>query len=374
MRNILIFILSFNLNCTAQNNIKVNLILEMNKDLLGVSEALDVWLKFLNCENDSIASKYWNQDEINAFGSAEYFKINELNYFELDDIVHGLQLGTTVLTITREADFYKITSQLNVTMGDGAILVPYIFHVYAKRELASGSLKLYNPEPINCALQMKQQQVRNINYVYPITHDFNKKIASKQANEIKNLAKNLGVSIPKMTFVFTSTREELLKLQGYDYHFSTIGKELPSGKANVETNLVYSYGTDEYYPHELIHLIVTPNFPLCHGWLNEGVATFFGGSRGKSLEYHLLKTRNYLKLHPEVDLNNVLKSTNLDDETDFRYVIGGFLVKQTIMKGGFELLKKLISGGQSDDAFYSIIEEVLGIEKQNLGEYIRKNL
>jgi hypothetical protein len=37
------------------------------------------------------------------------------------------------------------------------------------------------------------------------------------------------------------------------------------------------------------------------------LATFLGGSRGKTLKWHFKRTNDYLRKHPEIDLNNFIK-------------------------------------------------------------------
>jgi hypothetical protein len=82
----------------------------------------------------------------------------------------------------------------------------------------------------------------------------------------------------------------------------------------------------------------------------------------------------HLIQHPEIDLNNMLKLRSLDQYTDYRYVLGGFIISMAYEKGGFELIKILMNAGKTDEDFYSAIENYLEIRKENLNQYIRTAL
>jgi hypothetical protein len=177
-----------------------------------------------------------------------------------------------------------------------------------------------------------------------------------------------------MQYYFGPTVDAINKIKGIDFIIGRNGEEFPSGKADQTNNIAYSCGLNEYYPHELIHLILHKRYKNSHGWFNEGVATYFGMSRGKPLEWHLKKVNTYLLSHPEINLNNLLELSNLDGETTFVYALGGFMVQLAYEKGGYELIKKLLLSGNTENDFYSACKTYFYIERNELNTYIRNEL
>src|SRR5690606_25096141 len=92
------------------------------------------------------------------------------------------------------------------------------------------------------------------------------------------------------------------------------------------------------------------------------------------LNWHIERTNLYLQKHPEINLNNMLKLTNLDSYTDFHYVLGGLIAKKMYEKGGWDLLKELMSSGKTEVDYYKTIEKHLGIKKMELNDYIREQM
>lgn len=355
-------------------HIYVDQSLLQNVDLFQVNEPLNLWLNFLKTQDDKAGSKYWNTKEIEQFSDSTYFQMPDLDYFELGNKIETLNYGTTVLSITKLDSLYKITSKFEFRISDSASITPFIFHVYAKKEKSSDSLKLYNPFPINKKLSMEEFTFKNITYIYPKHHAFNKSLAKKQYRIVRTIEKDFELSLENASFIFTSDRSSYFEMRGYDFHFQNNGVEYPSGNADVPNSTVYSYGCNEYYPHEIVHLLINPKWPNSHAWFLEGFATYFGGSRGKTLDWHLEKLNAHLINYPELDLNNLLELINMDDFTDFRYVIGGLFIKIAYEKGGTEMVKQIMTSENSDVGFYKTIESTLGVKKESINQYIRDYL
>jgi len=163
-------------------------------------------------------------------------------------------------------------------------------------------------------------------------------------------------------------------LRGYDFHFENIGAEYPSGKADLDRNEVYSFGNNEYYPHELLHLLINSKWENAHLWFNEGFVTYFGQSRGKDLDWHIAKLKQHIDSHPEFSFSNLLDLRSLDDRTDYRYVIGGLFIKIAYEKGGSALVEKLMSGGKSKNNFYDSLSTVFGVQKENVDSFIKEEI
>ncbi len=373
--SIVIFAFTFFISSVAfSQNIMVDHSFKQNISLYDLDEPLQLWLDFLHSKNDMEGAKYWNSKEVKMYSDSTYFQLRDIDYFDIGDKIRTLQYGTTILGITQHDSVYKITSKFQVDYNDSTSITPIIFHVYAKKDKTSDSLKLYNPLPINLNLEMNSKKVDFITYIYPSGHNFNKKIAKKQSNLVEQIAREYDFELDNYQFIFTKDRSSFFKLQGYDFHFENIGVETPSGRADVENGIVYSYGCNEFYPHELIHLFLNPKYPNAHSWFIEGFATYYGQSRGQPLEWHLKKLKDYLNEHPEIDLNSPLNLVNMDHVTGYKYALGGLFVKIAFEQGGVNKVRLLLDSGNSNEDFFLALETVLGIKRNSLNSYIRKYL
>lgn len=366
-----IFLISI-VKLTAQN-ITTDINLKSNLDLFNLNEPYNLWLNFLNSKNQKEASKYWNTEEIEKYSDSTYCTFTDLDIFSFKDIVKTLQQGIHILNITQKDSLYKITSEFRITYPNDSIFTVAIFYVYAKKDNRTNELKLYNPLPINLKLYTNSTQYKNIKFTYPKTHNFNKKLAKKQYKTIKSLASTYHLPLNNYNYIFCDDMNTLNKIKGYDYKFSHIGFEFPSGNADVKNKVAYQAGNNEYAPHEVIHLLINEEWTNTHGWFIEGFCTYYGGAGGKELDFHINKLSSHLIKNPDINLNNMLDYINLDDETDYRYVLGGYFIKLAYEKGGSELVLKLMNQGKSEKDFYTTIENVLGIKREDLNSFVRIN-
>ena len=221
-----------------------------------------------------------------------------------------------------------------------------------------------------CALPIST--VGLVDFYYPDYHVFDYDKAQQLDDFIRQTCENLGVHPRPFEYFLAADYDEIQSLKGIDYYVGMGGANTPRGKAAEDK--VYCGGLGEYYPHEVFHVLIDRHFPDKHFWVSEGLATFLGGSRGKSLDWHLKRSHEYLKKHPEIDLNNLLQLTNLDDQTAYHYAIGGLIAKKMYEKGGWDLIRAFMSSGKSDDAYYQAIEQHLHIRRQDLNKYIRAEL
>lgn len=347
---------------------------DIDTALYEVSKPLDLWIKFLETQDDSLGSVYWNPVEVKKYSVDNYFLAeNELN-FGTDNFLKLLSFAEVkILSVRNVGENYKITSLVEFDpINRSRSNIQFIIHVYAG--LVNGQLKLFNPLKINTELYLTNRTIGYIKFHFPKTHIFDENLALKLNSFIVDFSRNFSVPIDTIDYYFASTTEEIQKIKGFDYIIGNNGKQIPSGKADVKNRIVYCAGLNEYYPHELIHILLNSNYPNCHLWINEGIATYFGMSRGYDLDWHLAKVNKFLNIHPEINLNDLLELETLDQYTDYRYALGGYLVRKAYEKGGYELLKKLMNGGTKDSDFYYAIEKYLKIKREDLNEYIRSDL
>jgi len=346
---------------------------DIDTAVFKVAEPLELWLNFLATKDDAKGAVYWNQAEVDKYGIDSYCLIeNELQFGVDNHLLLLSYANIKVLSIRKVEEYYKITSLMEFAPKEGKSNVQYIFHVYAAEE--EGQLKLFNALAINTQLHLSTTTVGFIHFHYPKAHAFDQELAQKQNDFLLEVCRDFDVKADTIDYYFAPTYEEIQCIKGFDFIIGDNGEQIPAGKADSQNRIVYSSGLGEYFPHEFIHILLNPKFPNCHLWFNEGLATYLGMSRGKDLDWHLHKVHQHLATHPAIDLNNMLELRSLDQYTDYRYALGGFLIREAYKKGGYSLVKQLLNAGKEDTDFYAAIEKNLGVKQVDLNEWIRTTL
>ncbi|MFT5824122.1 MAG: hypothetical protein ACI8ZM_005388 [Crocinitomix sp.] len=354
----------------VSQGVVVNFDLDTNSWNIG--EPMKLWLEFLATKDDSAGAAYWNEAELAKYGNKRYFGLKrELNFGQPNYLEFISYANIRVLSIRERGKYFKISNMLSFTNEVGTEDVYFMFHVYAGIE--NGGLKLFNALEINTQF-LAHQKVGFINYYYPKTHLFDIQKAEQQNKFLVNLAENFNVPTAEVDYYFTETNEEIQKIKGFDFIFGDNGANMPTGISYIMERQVFSNGSGEYYPHEIIHVLLNPHFPKSHYWINEGVATYFGMSRGKKLDWHLEKLQTHLAQYPEVDLSEMLKLIRIDGTTGYSYVLGGYIVKSIFEDGGYTMLKEVMNEGRAEVDFYRVIKKYMGVKQKDINAVFREQI
>jgi len=212
-----------------------------------------------------------------------------------------------------------------------------------------------------------------ITFYYPFYHKFDTLNALKLNEFSKDLCENLNIIAKEYEYYFADDFVEIQNLKGFDYWLGMGGNTKPTGIAG--NGRVFCSGLNESYLHEPFHILTNNSKFKAHLWASEGVATFVGGSRGKSLYWHLCKLNKFLIEHKYINLSDtLLEMKTLDEYTDFRYAIGGIIAKRIFEKQSWQGISRLLSAGYTDQDYFSVIEEILGVNKNYLNKYLREEI
>ncbi len=305
---------------------------------------------------------FWNSQDQN--------KCKQYDFLE-SEFQPSLYMGfpVHVLSIKSKNGIYEIKAQFGMCQENKTPYILAIANFFAKKE--NGQYKLYNALNFN-KKKWQFKQVGLVDFYYPKYHQFNYEKAKQLNTFIQDICQNLDVTPKPIEYYFADDFDELQVLKGFDYYIGMGGESKPSGK--TARNKVYCGGLGEYYPHEVFHAEIEEHYPNKHYWVSEGIATFLGGSRGHSLDWHLKRTHTYLEQHSEINLNNLLDLINLDEFTSYHYSLGGLIVKKVYEKGGWDMIKAFMNSGKSNNDYYHAIEKYLGIKRNNLNAYLRQEL
>ncbi len=208
-------------------------------------------------------------------------------------------------------------------------------------------------------------KVRNINFAYQKSHVFNKVKADSLINQIKNLENQWSLKPIEIEYFFADTYDEIQLIRGYDFSLGLGNVDKPSGIANQTDNIVYCAGNGENYFHEIVHIYLNRLHPKSP--LNEGLAVFYGGSMGKTLQWHTDRLKIYLNNHPEINLTKLEDFWQMDNYTNPNSTIKSILCNDVFKKHGFTGLKRLMTY----ESLNEIFEKEFNFDLKNLNKELR---
>jgi hypothetical protein len=162
--------------------------------------------------------------------------------------------------------------------------------------------------------------------------------------------------ISGLNYYVADTPEELHRILGLD--FMVGGEQASYSDAARKMILVGNPVFGENHRHELTHSVLTPLMlgGKTPGIINEGTATWLGGSLGKSFPDVMREYAAFLTAHPTITLDSVLTVTDHDLGTR---PAGAAMVEMTYRHGGVVAVKGLMAGGRTDAQLRASLEKAL---------------
>ncbi len=331
-----------------------------DKDINAVITLWTNYLKSKPNKNNITNSPYWADSE-----KKKYSKVDQLlNAINSDYPTYSMG-NPTILYVKPKHDFFEIKTLFSWTDSLENVFVLCITSVYA--QLENEQFKLFNALSLN-SNKWKNKIFGSVTFHFPQSHHFDENKANKLLNSIHKLKKEWNLKTIPIDYYFADTYETILNLRGLDYSIVMGNKDKASGMADLETNTVFSGGLGENYFHEVVHIYLNRLFPKSP--LVEGLAVFYGGSMNHDLKWHLKRLNEYLNQHKEINLNNLEGFKYMNNFTNPSSTIQGLLCYLAFKKGGLDKLKKLMY----HDDIYIAIEKEFGIKKNDLNEYLRKQI
>ena len=236
-----------------------------------------------------------------------------------------------------------------------------------------GQYKLCNMLPIKTR-SWRKEKLGSIRFIFPNTHQFDGNLGLQMNSFVDSLTTLWNLKPVDVDYYMADNLDVIYKALGFDYHIGEGNILRASGSSDARNRIVYGAGQGEYYPHEFVHIYLSPLFTNAHGYFSEGYATLLGGSKGHTLSWHIKRMDQYLQEHTDLNLDTVLTFWHMDYYTDPIYVFGGLLCKMAEEKDGLMMLKKLMSYGKSDEDFYKAVEAVFGVPQNKLNNFLRAKI
>lgn len=207
----------------------------------------------------------------------------------------------------------------------------------------------------------------SITYYLPERKRPNEKEMKMQKKDIEFICDFFNTNSIDIIYYSCDTPKQLFETKGFDYlpnmYFSETGGMVDYG------NIIYSGNNSEYYTHEIVHIYTKKLFPSIQPILNEGIATYIGGSGKYNYDWHREKFKVYLN-ESEVEIANHLQPYErfyIDNETPIPYMIGALICERTLRKYGKEGLMNLLG---SEKELWDNLNDY-GLTKENLTNEIK---
>ncbi len=205
-----------------------------------------------------------------------------------------------------------------------------------------------------------------IDYHFPHDYFFDRGVGLRMTKFIKSVRKKYGLpKVSPIEFYITRNQDEIAAAAGLDF---ILGPS--AGRSNTPNAQVFSSLASEWYPHEIVHVMFRDFRP--HFILNEGIATYLGGSMNRPFDSLVTKLAELFDTNDTITFQQIRESPFLEGSTAVYYTVGAVLCKMAYQQGKAKKVKEMLSSGVSDDELYATIERVLRIQRQDVTAAVRQ--
>lgn len=211
-------------------------------------------------------------------------------------------------------------------------------------------------------------------------------MARAKAFDKKNtlIANKLNQKPEKLDFYMCDNRQEILKLQGFDYSIQVNG-DARNGHG-VDANTIFSVMNNEDFSHDMFHYYSGKiHQRINRNWITEeGIAYLWGNAYYTDKDREMIthprlvkELKTYLTANPDTNLvalftENVKIFNHIAPEISVRSTISGVIAKEVEKQKGMEGIFTLINCGRQDreNNYFQTIEKLLGINRENFNNKV----
>lgn len=326
--------------------------------------------RFLQTKNqDPYTNAYWNKDDFKRFVSP---------YRSIVGIEQG-RLGS---------HFYQPALMELLSTDDPTKQIAKIAYIGHNTETKENSLrliynivvnitqdKIYFSSYTDLATSSWQKYTQGaITYVISPGKKLNVKEVESQVNDIERLTSFFNTEQIPITYYSCVEAKELFNIKGFDYHADMYLSK--HGGLAEEGGIVYSANNAETYTHEVTHIYMQKLFPFLPTILNEGLATYFGGSGFYDYQWHKTALKNYRANHT-IDyayyLDRPYERFYINDETPVPYLTGALICEYAIKQVGQEKFVEDLHQINQNGDIWEIIH-LWGLTRANINEELNQTL
>jgi hypothetical protein len=189
---------------------------------------------------------------------------------------------------------------------------------------------------------------------------------AKAARFVDSVATLFSVPVPRhLDVIVGQSMDDVYRAIGIDFFPESSGPGQRSGGLNLGTLILSGNpAIGEAYFHELVHSILGPSLPAGSKLLGEGVATWLGGSRGRTPREMYALLRDYQRADPSLALSKLIRtnfeSPDADRSTNLLYATGALIADSIYRRGGISAVRNVYQTKGDADSLVRAISVALG--------------
>ncbi|MCF6142043.1 hypothetical protein L1S34_12165 [Flavobacterium sp. K77] len=361
----LLFLLFIGWSSFSYSQEKNNLYLNYTLKEPNSKDILDKFYKYINVPlNNSENTTFWTE--------SNFLKYPETDI--LDIITNAENHKITILSINNSDDKRSLIKIAWIKTSNNYGNLYAIYNIYAVKknnEILFENVLDYNVK------DFKTFDLDEIKYVTYKEHIFNYTDAKKMLDFNKKISLFFEKETINFTYFLCKDMNHFKRIRGFDFDKMMVEQNQNGGETFPADNVIFAGNNSEFYPHEVVHLYTFKYFSNIHKIIDEGIATYFGGSKGIEFKEHIKKLKNHLN---ENDLNvyeKLFKESEqyiLDDISSLWYTVGALLCDVSLKKQGEIALLELMNSGKTDEELLLSIEKIFKIKRENFDSFIKKEL
>ena len=291
----------------------------------------------------------------------KYWSIAEQQKWPAYDLTAGVAykgMPATVLDIRPVADSVFVVKTLfsSVSAQERVARPVALTRVYAVRE---GGMWVFSNALVRNTQQWPHHTVGSFTFVIDPTLRFDRARAVSTVAFADSVAESLGAAAPSgVTYIVAQSPEALHDVLGVEWTFGGQGH----GYAIPWNNLILSGDSAfrEGNRHEVVHHVVAtlPKDVRPHPLVNEGIATWLGGTVGRAFADLRREYAAYVRDRPDITLDRVLQRGSPDEGL---YPAGAILLEMVYRRAGWSGVNTLLRSGRSDDELRTALTRILGL-------------
>ena len=382
MKYLILFFLLFSISCDKNKDVIVqkkeiskhkNVFVDYQvKAFYDVQKENDSIIKRLeqciNSERMSGYRDYWDQADTN------YFRTPYADLFSIVNFDHRTYKPTVIALQKLDSKYLVKIALLGKPENFNSLYV--IYDVYAKK---NNDNRYVFVNAINESLKNWQTKtVENISYYYNPNYNLIKSEIEDQISFENKLIKFLEVDKINYKFIICKNAYETRKILGYDYEDQMFFSDQYGGITFSAQKILFAGNNRAIYPHEVTHIYVYNNFPAIHPVVDEGIATYLGGSKGLSYKEHLEILQEFIE-NEKISLSDYLfdeekRRTPIGQKSTIMYSCGALLCDMAYKKKGKQSLFKLMNSGKTNEKLKNTIEEIFQIKMKEFDGFLKNEL
>lgn len=251
-----------------------------------------------------------------------------------------------------------------------------LFNLLAKYDCENQCFEFINTT--NKKLETKNRFKKN-NVIYYSDNEYISEDETTLSFEFeKKLASFLSMEIVPYKVVIFNNSKELNRFIGYEYEHSMYLNNSYAGLFIPYDNFILNANGSPFYPHEITHLYTKKKIGIKNNLVDEGFATFLGGSLGYDYPYHVNNLKGYVSKH-KINLLESLKEENFYDNlvgisTSFKYSTGAFLCHVIYKEKGRTGLLDFLETGKTTTDLINNLELIFNLKEEDLEGFLREEL